>query len=114
MVGREPPMNAPHNSSINPRPYPLCAPNGSSATALSGSVVGFPSLSTAQFGGSGLPSRLSCWTRPIATVDVAQSMTMGNPIAFVVGNAHECGFVPRVGNLPPNGTTSASADVQQV
>jgi hypothetical protein len=25
----------------------------------------------------------------------------------VVGNPHECGFVPIVGVLPPNGTTSA-------
>lgn len=43
----------------------------------------------------------------MATVDVAQSITIGNPTASVVGNPHECGLVPSVGCLPPNGTTSA-------
>ena len=47
-------------------------------------------------------------------VEVAQSITMGKPIASCVGNAHECGFVPIVGVLPPNGTTSDVADVQFV
>jgi hypothetical protein len=28
-------------------------------------------------GGSDLPSRASCWTRPMATTEVAQSMTIG-------------------------------------
>jgi hypothetical protein len=50
----------------------------------------------------------------MATVEVAQSITIGNPIALVVGKPHECGFVPRVGDLPPNGTTSARAAVQLV
>ena len=44
----------------------------------------------------------------------AQSITIGYPRASVVGKPHECGLVPRVGNLPPNGTTSASAAVQFV
>ena len=41
------------------------------------SVVSFPFSSTAHPGGSGLPSRTNCWTRPIATVLVAQSMQIG-------------------------------------
>ena len=85
-----------------------------SDTALSGSVVGLPSLSTAAFGGSGLPSRFSCCTRPIAITDVAQSITIGNPTASLVGKPHEWGLVPRVGNTPRNGTTSASDAVQLV
>ena len=35
-------------------------------------------------------------------------------LASPLGMPQECGLVPRVGNLPPNGTTSASADVQFV
>ncbi len=50
----------------------------------------------------------------MATVLVAQSTQTVYPIASRVGNAHECGLVPSVGNFPPNGTTSASAAVQQV
>ena len=50
----------------------------------------------------------------MATMLVAQSMQMGKPMTSCVGNPHECGFVPSVGNRPPNGTTSASAAVQQV
>jgi len=49
--------------------------------------VGAPSASTAQLGGSGLFSRLNCWTRPMATVEVAQSTTMGKPMAAWVGKA---------------------------
>ena len=45
---------------------------------------------------------------------VAQSMQIGYPIAAPVGKPHEWGFVPSVGNLPPNGTTSASAAVHAV
>ena len=47
-------------------------------------------------------------------VEVAQSITMGKPIEVFVGNPHECGFVPIVGVLPLNGTTSDVADVQFV
>ena len=47
-------------------------------------------------------------------VILAQSMTMGKPTSSVVGNPQECGLVPKVGNFPPNGTTSASAAVQWV
>ena len=50
----------------------------------------------------------------MATIEVAQSMTTGKPIASWVGKAQLCGLVPSVGNLPPNGTTSASAEVQLV
>ena len=41
-------------------------------------------------------------------------LVLGYPIAADVGKPHEWGFVPSVGNLPPNGTTSASAAVQFV
>src|SRR5829696_10513288 len=95
-------------------PYPLCAPNGSSAFTFAGSVVSLPFSSTPAPGGSCLPSRTNCCTRPIATVLVAQSTQTGKPTASCVGNAHECGFVPSVGNFPPKGTTSARAAVQQV
>jgi hypothetical protein len=50
----------------------------------------------------------------MATVEVAQSMTMGNPTASCVGKPHECGLVPMVGVLPPKGTTSEVAEVQLV
>ena len=50
----------------------------------------------------------------MATVEVAQSMTMGKPFAAVEGMPHEWGLVPRVGNFPPKGTTSARAEVQLV
>src|SRR5829696_6210507 len=113
-VGSDPPVYAASSSSISERPYPLCCPNGSSAATLLGSVVSFPSLSTPAPGGSCLPSRTNCCTRPIATTLVAQSMQIGKPIASCVGKPHECGLVPSVGNFPPNGTTSASAAVQHV
>ena len=50
----------------------------------------------------------------MAMTDVAQSMTIGNPTASTVGKPQECGFVPRVGKTPSNGTTSASDAVQLV
>ena len=50
----------------------------------------------------------------MAMTDVAQSMTIGKPMASVVGKPQEWGLVPRVGNLPPKGTTSARAAVQLV
>ena len=77
IVGSEPPMSAATTSFRSARPYPLCAPKGSSETACAGSVVGRPPASTAASGGSIFPSRLSCWTRPIAMTLVAQSMTSG-------------------------------------
>ena len=81
---------------------------------LAASVVGLPSLSTPALGGSCLPSRLNCWTRPIATVLVAQSMQTLKPTVDLVGNAQEWGLVPSVGVFPPKGTTSASVAVQFV
>ena len=107
-------MKLPTSSLISESPYPLWSPKGSSDTALSGSVVGRPSASTAALGGSSLPSRFNCWTRPMAITDVAQSTTIGKPTAGTVGKPHEWGLVPSVGNTPLKGTTSASAAVQLV
>jgi len=61
------------------------------------------------------PCRAHFLTVPLETTEVAQSRTKSNPMLVeAVGSAQVHGFVPIVGETPPNGTTSGSAPVQVV
>ena len=81
---------------------PLAPPAGSimPSSPAFGSVVGLPSLSSAQPGGMGLPSRAATMSLPRATSERLRSITMGG--ASRRGNAAAIGLVPKSARLPPH------------
>jgi hypothetical protein len=74
-----------------------------------GSVVGRPSLSTIQPGGTCSPLFIATISLPSATIDVVMSRIAGSPPAS--GTPTASGLVDRRRSLPPNGATRIAPDV---
>ena len=77
------------HSIMRDRPEPLGPAIGNGIWAAWGSVVGLPSLSSAQPSGIGSPALLAWFSFPIETTLVAMSSTTGS----VPGTAIETGLV---------------------
>ena len=73
-----------------------------------GSVVGRPSSSTSEPGGTCSPFSAATRALEPAIVVVAKSITMG--VSSPAGTPMEIGFVCSSGLRPPNGTATGSSD----
>ncbi|MCY1176138.1 hypothetical protein D9M73_163990 [compost metagenome] len=69
------------------------------AIAAAASVVGLPSLSTAQPGGIAWPAVAARRILPIAVALIAMSSSSGSPLA--VGTAIAIGLLPTTASAPP-------------
>ena len=81
-----------------------------SAYSASGSVLGSPSLSRIQPGGSVLPAVRASFTLPSATTLVVMSTRIGSP---PVGTAMAIGLVESRRSVPPHGAIKAEPSALQ-
>ena len=80
----------------------MIAPPSNAAFA---SVVMFPSLSCATFGGNGLPLVLASNNPKKAYAEVAMSKVIGSPP--FLGIEHPIGLVPKIACFAPAGATNS-------